>query len=214
MIYDEIYHHGIKGMRWGIRRFQNRDGSLTDRGQRHREIRENRDTGNSSAKKGLSKGVKIAIGVGAVVGAAALGVAVAKISKDYNIEKKALAFALREHGNDQLDGIRLAASSLKTNGADVDRKVRGNIGGATKAWGEKRMDQLKTGWGETNSRLTSVSRDTARTRSSIANRMSEEGLDNLALAYARASSAKDKKHIERLAMLDAMRNRKKGRDAK
>lgn len=24
-----IYHHGIKGMKWGIRRFQNKNGSLT-----------------------------------------------------------------------------------------------------------------------------------------------------------------------------------------
>lgn len=29
MYYDELYHHGVKGQRWGIRRFQNKDGSLT-----------------------------------------------------------------------------------------------------------------------------------------------------------------------------------------
>lgn len=35
MMYEnEIYHHGIKGMRWGIRRFQNRDGTLTNIGKR------------------------------------------------------------------------------------------------------------------------------------------------------------------------------------
>ena len=26
---NELYHHGVKGQRWGIRRFQNKDGSLT-----------------------------------------------------------------------------------------------------------------------------------------------------------------------------------------
>ena len=26
---DDIYHHGIKGQRWGVRRYQNKDGSLT-----------------------------------------------------------------------------------------------------------------------------------------------------------------------------------------
>lgn len=32
-----LYHHGIKGMRWGIRRYQNPDGSLTKAGQRRAE---------------------------------------------------------------------------------------------------------------------------------------------------------------------------------
>lgn len=30
----EIYHHGIKGQRWGIRRYQNKDGSLTPAGKK------------------------------------------------------------------------------------------------------------------------------------------------------------------------------------
>ena len=34
MSYDYIYHHGIKGMRWGIRRFRNKDGSLTEAGKK------------------------------------------------------------------------------------------------------------------------------------------------------------------------------------
>lgn len=31
---DELYHHGIKGQKWGIRRYQNEDGSLTAEGRR------------------------------------------------------------------------------------------------------------------------------------------------------------------------------------
>lgn len=34
---NELYHFGVKGMRWGIRRYQNKDGSLTSAGQRHRD---------------------------------------------------------------------------------------------------------------------------------------------------------------------------------
>ena len=30
---NELYHHGIKGQKWGVRRFQNNDGSLTDVGK-------------------------------------------------------------------------------------------------------------------------------------------------------------------------------------
>lgn len=31
---NELYHHGIKGQRWGVRRYQNPDGSLTSAGKR------------------------------------------------------------------------------------------------------------------------------------------------------------------------------------
>lgn len=30
----ELYHHGVKGQKWGVRRFQNADGSLTAAGKR------------------------------------------------------------------------------------------------------------------------------------------------------------------------------------
>ena len=45
---DELYHHGVKGQRWGVRHYQNPDGSLTSAGrQRYSSGREKFTTGKS-----------------------------------------------------------------------------------------------------------------------------------------------------------------------
>lgn len=40
---NELCHYGVKGMKWGVRRYQNRDGSLTSEGRKRerKELREN-----------------------------------------------------------------------------------------------------------------------------------------------------------------------------
>lgn len=48
---NELYHHGIKGQKWGVRRFQNKDGSLTLAGKKRALKMQNQYTELANNKK-------------------------------------------------------------------------------------------------------------------------------------------------------------------
>lgn len=52
---NELYHHGIKGQKWGVRRFQNQDGSYTNTGMKRYGYDGSRDGGTRSFKGNMHR---------------------------------------------------------------------------------------------------------------------------------------------------------------
>lgn len=106
---NELKHHGILGMHWGIRRFQNSDGTYTEEGKKRRGS--STHTSSSGTKHGGSGGKfgdssekeasaarkkeiakKVAIGVG-ITAAVAIGVAVVASSANAKVSDLDGSFA-------------------------------------------------------------------------------------------------------------------------
>ena len=56
---NELYHHGVKGQKWGVRRYQNADGSLTYAGKKRALKMQDRYTNFTENKKNCLKVLSI-----------------------------------------------------------------------------------------------------------------------------------------------------------
>lgn len=121
--YVYIAHHGIKGQKWGVRRYQNPDGTLTEAGKR-RYVRN--DTAGAAAVGGvfggyggavagmigagavnpalIPLGAKVGGGVGALVGASIAG------KNEYSLAKEAVK---KSNTKDEADLLQLEISDRK-----------------------------------------------------------------------------------------------------
>lgn len=154
MVYETtLCHYGIKGQKWGIRRFQRKDGSLTAKGKKRYS-----DDGGSEApakRKGMSASTKKKLLVGA-------GIALATAATIYAIENpkvvkmplsaakklatesnaaKAVSNVLKNSRTIDLmkKGAVKSASALKT----VATKAGPSVGAFLKNSGAKSMSALK-----------------------------------------------------------------------
>lgn len=144
---SELYHYGIKGQKWGVRRYQNEDGTLTPEGKKRylnpdgsyndlavKELKikgKNPDKVAEAEIKGSltekRKSGKKALKIGAAITAGLAAVSVAAIVSGQLSYKKGRKIGQNEAWNDAADYSR-EISALRRQGhfwGNYDKDLRG-----------------------------------------------------------------------------------------
>lgn len=144
IVNNELYHHGIRGQRWGIRRYQNPDGTLTAAGKKHAS------SGDDKEKKKMSPETKKKVAIGVAVTAAAVGAAyIAKNPKAQEMTIKAASKAGYAVGKGTFNvGVKLTKSAGRVTDAMYDAALL-SVGGiaikkVSEKYGPKDSDEEST----------------------------------------------------------------------
>lgn len=146
---DELYHHGIKGQKWGVRNYQNEDGSLTAAGRER--------YGYSSGTESYRKGLKEATVQGGLIGRA--------IYKNKN--KEAAAKYKQE---------KAEIKARKKADAELDKKntVKKYIDTEAKAW--KTTQKMQGNEAKIRKQMDNVSRNELRSIKKSGKAYTEAGM--------------------------------------
>ena len=127
-----LYHHGIKGMKWGVRRFQKKDGTLTSEGKKRyvQEVSDNSQEQADSKRKLTRKQKVIIAGVTATV-TVLTAYGAYKLSNSRQFDRTIKAgkdFYRQGHANESIEGLNeLVYASFKKSDA---KKYAGILDGS------------------------------------------------------------------------------------
>ena len=112
---NELYHHGIKGQKWGVRRFQNPDGSYTAAGKRRYYVGEGRiesfkdvkkQKGSMTAQEYKDYAATYLLGKNRVDRVIKLNTDFSRIQKETNFEKQYAFYATyKDHDKNLYAGL-------------------------------------------------------------------------------------------------------------
>ena len=108
---DVLRHHGIKGQKWGIRRFQNKDGTLTSAGKKRYD---NDDGVDEKGDKSHSTKSKVVVGAATGMAFAAGAIITAHVVKKYSGQKVSDLVENASSGKDLLQDILQSTPVAKT----------------------------------------------------------------------------------------------------
>lgn len=106
----ELYHFGVKGMKWGVKRYYNKDGSLTQKGKQHKKDLQYR---LKSAKKEVNDAYEKIDKANS---------AIDRYSKYSKKAKTNKAFRRSEQWRNIEDAYKDAISSRKSNKRELDKE--------------------------------------------------------------------------------------------
>lgn len=124
---DEMYHYGVKGMKWGVRRYQYADGSLTPQGKRRYGDSSNFDKVIATPIKQIINTTRTKItGKQYVDGYLSKGITLARIQTSKNFEKFAFYATYKKQDMDKYMGLfgKNLSSRAEKDARDAEKKAK------------------------------------------------------------------------------------------